>query len=137
MATLRISVSPRVSDRIPRDAEARLNAAMRSAVALATRFGFGLAFGNINKRTGQTALTIGESVTGGGSHVTGRWGSSDIVAIILEKGSRPHRIPGAFGIPQGVWHPGTRPYLWLERSGRPAGEVAKRELRAAFASVFG
>jgi len=126
-----------VSDRIPRNAQQRLETAMRAAIVRSTRFGFGLAFGNINKRTGQTALTINERIVGGGSHVEGRWGSSDNVALILEKGSRAHRIPGSFGIPQGVWHPGTRPYRWLERSGAPAGAVAKAELRAAFASVFG
>lgn len=127
----------KVFDRIPRDAQARLNAAMLVAINNATRFGHTLAVAFINKRTGRTATTVDSSVTGGGSTATGRWGSDDKVATILEFGSRPHRIPGAFGIPKGVWHPGTQPYLWLTRSGPPAGNMAKIELAAAFRSVFG
>jgi hypothetical protein len=110
---------------------------MLVAIQTATKFGFGLATGNINKRRPYTVSTIDQYAVGGGSHAEGHWGSNDKVAVILEFGSRPHEIPGAFGIPRGVWHPGTQPYLWLTRSGPPAGNVAKAQLRAAFAAVFG
>jgi hypothetical protein len=101
----------------------------------------------INRRTGRTASTIGSTVLGGGSHVEGHFGSSDLIAWILEFGSRPHRITarsggalhwaGARHPVRYVNHPGTRPYLPLTRVAPKAGDVAKAQLRAAFAAVFG
>lgn len=147
MPGITIRVSHTVSDRIPKDAGARLNAEMRAAIASSTRAMYAMSQANINKRTGRTAGTIGSSVRGGGSRATGYVGSDDRIATYLELGTRPHIIrpvraralywPGAAHPVRQVNHPGTRPYRWLRRSGQSAGPIAKAQLRAAFASVFG
>lgn len=147
MARLTISIRANVTDRMPRDAGARLNAEMRAAIANSTRLMRALAYGNINKRTGRTAGTIGSVVRGGGSRATGYVGSDDDIARYLELGTRPHVIrpvsakalywPGAAHPVAMVNHPGTRPYRWLQRAGESAGPIAKGQLRAAFARAFG
>ena len=147
--SLRFGVRTNIRDSLPRDAPARINAGMRGAIGRSTRFLRGIAFENINKNTGRTAGTIGSTLTGGGSSVSGHVGSNDKVARILEFGSRPHvirprnakalkfNVGGRTVFARSVNHPGTRPYRWLERSGERGGAYAKAELAGVFARVFG
>lgn len=136
-ATLRIRCSKNVQDRLPRNAQQRANALIRRAVSRGADVGKLVTRVETPKRRPYTFLTVDSAVIGGGAHVEGHFGSDDDVFNILEGGSRPHRIPGAFGIPQGVDHPGTRPYRMLERAGPRAGSVVKAELLAGFPGVFG
>lgn len=53
-------------------------------------------------------------------------------AAPLEFGAVPHQIPGAFGIPGGVWHPGNRAYKFFETAGQAvtamSGEIVARHM---------
>lgn len=147
--SLRFNVSTNIRDNIPRDAPARIDAGMRGAIGRSTRFLRGVAFEEINKDTGRTAGTIGSTIIGGGSSVSGHVGSNDDVARYLEFGTRPHvirprnakalkfNVGGRTVFARSVNHPGTRPYRWLSKSGERGGAYAKAELAGVFARVFG
>lgn len=147
--SLRFNIRTNIQDSIPADAPARINAGMRGAIGRSTRFLRGLAYENINKDTGRTAGTIGSTLVGAGSSVSGHVGSNDRVARYLEYGTRPHVIRprnaralrfvsgGRVVFARAVNHPGTRPYRWLERSGEQGGAYAKGELSRVFTRVFG
>ena len=148
MVGLALDFRARTTDDIPRDAAVRLNIEMGRAIAFSTGILQQLARNRIPMRTGRTAGTIEQLVVGAGtSHVTGYVGSDDQIALILELGSRPHVItptvkkalwwPGLSRPVSSVRHPGTIPYLWLTRSGPPAGNIAKARLASAFVRAFG
>lgn len=121
----------------------RLNQAMIDTAYDGTDIIYDLAVAYINKRTGRTAGTIGEEVIPHGNGGTGYVGSNDMIAKILEFGSRAHPIDpinaealhfeGTFA--SHVDHPGTRPYEWLLRAGQdsfgPVCEVAMSNVEAA------
>ncbi len=148
MATINIGIRSNVTDNIPRQAGARLDAEMGSAIAVSTGILQQLARNRIPMRSGRTAGTIEQLVVGiGTSHATGYVGSDSAIASVLEFGSRRHIIRPA--VKKALWwpglshpiafarHPGTIPYLWLSRSGPPAGDIAKVRLAVAFRNAFG
>lgn len=136
--SIRVGVRSRVSDRIPRNAEARINAGMRQSIVQATRLGRRLTTSLVPRRRPYTYKTVDSDIVGGGSRVSGHFGSDYEVFEFLEKGTRPHPIPGAFGVPGlVVEHPGTKPVGMLERAGPIAGQEAKAGLRGVFVEVFG
>lgn len=98
------------------DAEAKINAGCIQAVSESADFWRDVAQETINKRRPYTYATIESSAAGMDGYV----GSDDIVAAVLETGSRPHDIPHGFGRDGDIPHPGTQPYLWIERSGEEA-----------------
>lgn len=145
MARLTFRFSKRVTNNIPEDAEAELNAGMYEAIASSTRMGRELTQATTPRRTGYTASTVDSQITGGGSHVTGYFGSDYEVFDYLERGTRAHPIrgnpwlywPGARHPVRMVRHPGTQGQHMLERAGETAGEHAKGELEDVFRRVFG
>lgn len=144
---LRLGVGANVTNRIPQDAGARLDAAMRDDISDATRIGRDLTRAAINSRTGRTAASVSASVSGGGNLVTGSFGSDYEVLEYLERGTAPHPItprtaealfwPGAEHPVRSVLHPGTAAQHNLERAAEAAGEVAKEKLAGVFGEVFG
>lgn len=120
---------------------------MRDAISDSVEFFSGRYKQTINRRTSKTASTIGNTVTGGGSHVAGHVGSNDKVAKFLEEGTPPHIIhprfkkalfwPGARHPVKSVRHPGTRAYEPLLRASRSAGPYAKTQLGDVYPKVFG
>lgn len=136
--SIRFNVRTNISDRIPRDAPARINAGMRGAISKSTRFGRRMTSSLTPRRRPYTYKTVKSTLIGGGPHVEGHFGSDYDVFNFLEGGTRRHPIPNAFGI-RGltVNHPGTKPYRMLDRAGPAAGQMAKGELSRVFARVFG
>lgn len=144
---LRLGIGYNVSSRLSVADENLVNAAMRDAIAESVRF-FDMQYKRtINRKTSRTASTIGSTVLGGGSRVSGRIGSSDKVARFLEEGTPPHIIrarskkalfwPGARHPVRSVRHPGTRAYRPLLRASRSSGPHAKARLRGIYPRVFG
>jgi hypothetical protein len=99
----------------------------------------------INRRTGRTAGTIGQSYqdTPNGAEVS--VGTSDRIAGYLQHGTRPHRIEarnakalrfemgGGIVFAKSVMHPGTAPTEWLER----AGQLSLNPVERAFEDEVG
>lgn len=139
MATISITVHAdfNFGDVIQRmaDAEAKINAGCIKAVSRSVDFWQDVAIDTINKRTGRTAGTIEASAAG----MEGFVGSNDIVAAVLETGSEPHLIPHGFGFNADIPHPGTQPYLWIEKSGESAlpyiEAIFDEEIDAAVATI--
>lgn len=139
-------VRANVTNKLPQNPGARIDLAMRNAIAEASRVGRALTVANTPKRTGRTASTVAASISGGGSRVTGVFGSDSQVFEYLERGTRPHIIrprfkqalfwPGAEHPVRVVHHPGTAPQHILERSAQVAGVVAKERLGDVFEEVF-
>lgn len=122
MASMTISVRARVdADSLAclEGAEERMNEAMRETAYDGTDVIHQAAVANIPKRTGRTASTIDSVVIPKGNGGTGYVGSDDLIARILELGSRPHVIEGNPTLffegtfARKVNHPGTQPYNWL------------------------
>lgn len=143
----RTRVRANVTNNIPEGVGARIDLAMRDAIAESTRFGRELTQANTPKRTGRTAASVSASINGGGSRVIGTFGSDYPVFEYLEKGTRPHIIqprfkkalfwPGARHPVRVVHHPGTAAQHPLERSAQVAGAGAKGRLGNVFREVFG
>ncbi len=135
---LRVGARSRVTNRIPANAGARIDAGMRDAIADGTRLGRRLTASLTPRRRPYTYSTVESALIGGGAHVSGHFGSDYEVFEFLEKGTRPHPIPGAFGIPGlVVQHPGTDAVGMLDRAGPIAGQAAKEGLGDVFEEVFG
>lgn len=135
---LRFGVRANITNNIPRNTDARINASMRDAIADGTRLGRALTQAATPRRTGYTASTVESTLVGGGPLISGHFGSDYEVFEFLEKGTRPHDIPNAFGIPGNVVrHPGTEPVGMMRRAGPIAGQEAKRGLSDVFPGVFG
>lgn len=147
MGRIRFNVSGRSTNRIPKNADERVNAGMRDAIVEATRDGKLLTQAITPKRSGATALTVDGVVLGGGAHVEGHFGSDDLIFKFLHDGTKPHEIrpsskkalswPGAAHPVKRVQHPGTKALNMLEQSGPIAGQVAKIRLADVYAEVFG
>ena len=134
---LRIGVKVNKTDRLPRNARARLNAGMRDAVDSGQRRGAEVAAFLTPRKRPLTYTTVGGMVVGGGDHVTGVFGSDYEVFEFLNEGTVPHEIPNAFGRGITVMHPGTEALGMLDDAGEVAGEIVKAELLETFAAVFG
>lgn len=134
----------------------RLDAAMLRATQESTEQVYQASLRTINRDTGRTAGTVHRDVRSGpGGEVVGRVYSDDKVAVILEKGSKPHeiaptedrlaayaaarasgaevhhptlrfRVGGRVIYRRRVDHPGTRAYRWLERAGKTQTGAVKR-----------
>lgn len=121
----------------------RMNEAMRETGHDGTDLIHQGAVGNIPKRTGRTAGTIDSAVVDKANGATGYVGSDDLIARILEYGSRPHVIEGnptlfvEGSFVRRVNHPGTRPYDWLLNAAEGAGPailgIAEGHVAAALA----
>lgn len=142
----RTHVSYNVTNNIPANPGARIDLAMRDAIAESTRFGRALTQANTPKRSGRTAASVLASISGGGSRVLGVFGSDYPVFEYLERGTGPHTIeprfkqalfwPTARHPVRSVRHPGTSAQHILERSAQVAGAVAKDRLGGVFGEVF-
>ena len=135
--SLRIGVSSNKTDRLPRNARARLNAGMRDAVDSGQRRGAEVAAALTPRKRPLTYTTVGGMVIGGDDHVTGVFGSAYEVFEFLNEGTVPHPIPNAFGRGTTVQHPGTEALHMLDDAAEVASEITKAELLQTFAAVFG
>ena len=135
--SLRIGVKVRVTDRLPRNARARLNRGMRDAVDDGQETGVELAVAATPRKRPYTYSTVEGVVVGAGDHVTGYFGSDYEVFEFLNEGTVPHPIPNAFGMGITVQHPGTEALYMLDESAEVAGEVTKAGLVQTFEAVFG
>lgn len=144
---MRFSFRANVTNSLPSNPGVQIDLAMRDAIADATRVGRVITAANTPRRTGATAASVNATVNGGGSSVTGYFGSDSEIFGYLERGTRPHVIrprfkkalfwPGARHPVKMVRHPGTKALHTLEKSGEIAGSYAKGQLDNVFREVFG
>lgn len=97
--------------------------------------------------TEDTILSSVESDAATG-RITGRVGADDLVAVVLERGSKAHvitprvasalrfRVGGRLVFAQRVEHPGTRPYEWLTRAGLKSDAQIRDRLDRAGTTIF-
>jgi hypothetical protein len=128
-----------------------MNEGLEHAVSDGTELLYRSAQNTINKKrgySGGTVTTIRQNVTG----LEGRVYSEDMVAQILEEGSRPHPIPQQ-PKPPGKWlrfpwhgeivfakqvnHPGTPAFHWLYRAGEQSDAEIKRGFDTHISNILG